>query len=66
MKTDVFWTDTFQPKDPIQVAENLPLSVDVAIVGSGYTGLNCARVLTKAGKRVVVLEKNTIDRKSVG
>jgi glycine/D-amino acid oxidase-like deaminating enzyme len=60
MKTDVFWTDTFQPKDPIQVAENLPLSVDVAIVGSGYTGLNCARVLTKAGKRVVVLEKNTI------
>jgi len=31
---------------------------DVVIVGSGMGGLACAYILSKAGKRVVVLEKN--------
>ncbi len=34
----------------------LPASVDVAIVGSGITGLNAARVLAAAGRSVLVLE----------
>ena len=34
----------------------LPPRVDVAIVGSGITGLNAARELARAGRRVLVLE----------
>lgn len=37
-----------------------PEKVDVAIVGSGYTGLNAARVLAKSGASVAVLERETI------
>lgn len=36
------------------------LSVDVAIVGAGPAGLTAAYLLTKAGKRVVVIEKDPI------
>ena len=60
MKTDVFWTDTFQPTEPIRTVGDLPSSVDVAIVGSGYTGLNCARVLAKAGRSVAVIDQHRI------
>lgn len=42
------------------VATAVPESVDVAIVGSGYTGLNAARVLVQAGASVAVLERHTI------
>jgi glycine/D-amino acid oxidase-like deaminating enzyme len=36
------------------------IEVDVAIVGGGLCGLNCAYLLQKAGLKVAVLEKNTI------
>ncbi len=38
----------------------LPEQVDVAVVGSGYTGLSAARALALQGASVVVLEKETV------
>ncbi|MBZ5529181.1 MAG: FAD-binding oxidoreductase [Acidobacteriia bacterium] len=42
------------------VARALPESVDVAVVGAGFTGLAAARELAKRGMRVAVLEAETI------
>jgi glycine/D-amino acid oxidase-like deaminating enzyme len=56
----VFWTDQFPRPHDLPVASALPEQVDVAIVGSGYTGLNTARVLAKNGTNVAVLENNSI------
>lgn len=33
------------------------MKYDVVIIGSGLGGLECAHILSKAGKRVLVLEK---------
>lgn len=59
MKITPFWTDQF-PRPHNLPTSPLPSQVDVAIVGSGYTGLNAARVLAKNGTSVAVLERNTI------
>jgi glycine/D-amino acid oxidase-like deaminating enzyme len=59
MKTIPYWTDnTPFPKD-ISSAD-LPGEVDVAVVGSGYTGLNAALVMAKAGLNVAVFEKEKV------
>jgi glycine/D-amino acid oxidase-like deaminating enzyme len=59
MKTIPFWTDqTPRPQD-IPLGE-LPSQVDVAIIGSGCTGLNAAIEIAKADGNVVVLEQMTI------
>lgn len=60
MKTECFWTDEFPRPADLPVAKELPKEIDVAIVGSGYTGLNAARVLVKAGSSVAVFESKTI------
>jgi len=53
-----YWLTTVSipPGDP---ARALPESVDVAVVGAGFTGLSAARVLAKRGVRVAVLEAET-------
>jgi glycine/D-amino acid oxidase-like deaminating enzyme len=38
----------------------LPETVDVAVIGAGFTGLSAARTLAKRGARVAVLESQTI------
>lgn len=59
MKTIPYWTDNTPFPAHIQLSE-LPCEVDVAVVGSGFTGLNAALALLKAGLSVAVLEKETI------
>ena len=60
MKLEVFWTDQFSPDTRLSVSEVLPAEVDVAIVGSGYTGLTAARILAKAGRSVAVMDQYEI------
>jgi len=59
VKLTPLWTDQFQPQSNLALNE-LPDSTEVAVVGSGYTGLNAAIELGKAGIEVVVLEQETI------
>jgi len=60
LQKTVFWLDQYPRPNELSVANELPVQVDVAIVGSGYTGLNCANVLAKAGSTVAVLDQHTI------
>jgi len=50
-----FWWQDAKPEQ--QSEEQLPESADVAIVGAGYTGLNAALVLARAGRKCIVLDK---------
>ncbi len=53
-KTEPYWYE----EAPLVVASepSLPEAVDVAIVGSGYTGLSAALTLGRAGRSVLVLD----------
>jgi glycine/D-amino acid oxidase-like deaminating enzyme len=54
-----FWLTTVEilRTDP---ARPLPESVDVAVIGAGFTGLSAARTLARCGANVAVLEAETI------
>src|SRR5437868_14408659 len=54
-----YWLTTVEmPKtDP---SLPLPESVDVAVIGAGFTGLSAARILAKQGAKVAVLEAESI------
>ena len=55
----IYWHTTVQmPNDSDPTP--LPETVDVAVIGGGYTGLSAARTLAKQGVSVAVLEANTI------
>jgi len=45
---------------PQLAAEPLPASVDVAVIGAGFTGLSAARALAQRGINVAVLEAETV------
>jgi glycine/D-amino acid oxidase-like deaminating enzyme len=53
-----FWLTTVDP--PVISAQPLPETVDVAVVGAGFTGLSAARTLGKGGARVAVLEAENV------
>jgi len=53
------WADTAPPA-PVRQALEGDLEADVAVVGGGYTGLWTAYYLAGAGRRVVVLEAETV------
>lgn len=54
-KNEPYWWDLAKPAPSKETA--LPKSADVVIVGSGYTGLSTALLLARAGRHVVVLDK---------
>ncbi|HLF27249.1 MAG TPA: FAD-binding oxidoreductase [Anaerolineae bacterium] len=54
-----YWWAT-APELPRYTDRPLPARVDVAVIGSGYTGLSAARQLARSGAAVAVLEKETI------
>lgn len=57
-KAEPYWWDkTPQPADDEQA---LSEQVDVLIIGSGYTGLNCAIETARAGRDTLVIDSQTI------
>src|SRR5471030_2409440 len=55
-RTDPYWWDAAPRPALPEIA--LPARIDVAIVGSGYTGLSAALTLARGGRSVLVLEKD--------
>jgi glycine/D-amino acid oxidase-like deaminating enzyme len=58
MKLTPFWTDN--ATTPHNLTAQQPEQADVAVIGSGYTGLHAAYSLAKSGANVVVLEANSV------
>lgn len=54
MKLQPYWWEA-APR-PAVTKVDLPSSVDVAIIGAGYTGLSAGLTLTRAGKSVLIIE----------
>jgi glycine/D-amino acid oxidase-like deaminating enzyme len=55
----VLWPATARA-GAVPTAAALPADADVAVIGGGYTGLAAARALARAGRRVVLLEREAI------
>src|SRR5258708_29592264 len=58
MQQKTFWLDTVEM--PVPAPQPFPESVDVAVIGSGFTGLSAARTLAKSGARVAVFDAETV------
>ena len=59
MQATPCWTDDY-PRPHALASSPLPDHADVAVIGSGYTGLHAALALRAAGASVVILEAETI------
>lgn len=59
IKEKNYWLETVTAPFAKSAAD-FPDSVDVAIVGAGFTGLSAARVLAKRGVKVAVFEAETL------
>jgi glycine/D-amino acid oxidase-like deaminating enzyme len=59
IQRQIYWHTTTQMPGKEHVTA-LPGTVDVAILGGGYTGLSAARTLAMQGAKVAVLEAETI------
>ena len=59
IKEQNYWLTTAEMPQT-DCSQPLPESVDVAVVGAGFTGLSAARALAKRGATVAVLESETI------
>jgi glycine/D-amino acid oxidase-like deaminating enzyme len=51
-----WWWEAAPPEEPAGL--DLPARVDVAVVGAGFTGLSAALTLARAGRSVVVLDRD--------
>ena len=61
MKIQSYWLDTYAKEDDKHHnLSSLPKKFDVIIIGAGYTGLNAALVVAKAGMKVLLLESKNI------
>src|SRR5687768_2699359 len=63
-RTESLWRATHQVGGFAPLDRNL--EVDVAIVGGGISGLTAALILSRTGKRVAVLERDTIGSGETG
>src|SRR5438067_11476391 len=54
-----FWLTTAK-MPTVDANAPLPASVDVAVIGAGFTGLSATRTLARRGAKVAVLEAETI------
>ena len=57
-KAQPYWWDS-TPR-PVSSEQALPAKVDVLIIGSGYTGLNCAVQTARGGRDTLVIDSQSI------